>query len=659
LAFKRTFLFFALAVVCLLSLPWRKSTADEWQPIDPAELKMTSEPKAPGAPAIYLYRQVDRKDSGHANTEYNYVRLKVLTEQGRDFANVAIPYLNDTVHISGIRARTVHSDGTVVNFEGKPYDKIVEKSKTLKIKAKVFTAPDVQVGSIVEYHFNYDFEDGYVFNSYWVLSDELFTKKAAFSLVPYKDFAVRWQWPAGLPAGTEPPKQEPNGVVRMTAVDIPAFETEDFMPPPDELKFRVEFIYTDEPSFESDPVKYWRKFGKKQNERLESFLGKKRELEAAAGQIVSANDAPEVKLRKIYDRVQALRNLSYEPVKAEEQAKRENQKKVENAADLLKLGYGNGRDLTWLFVGLARGAGFQASGALVAARSRHIFNEKRMNSEELDSNVALVKLDGKDLYFDPGAAFVPYGLLPWQETAARGMKLDKEGGTWIDTPLPESADSQIQRKANLKLTQEGALEGNVTLTYTGLEACLRRVQERNEDEQARKKYLEDELQSYVPAASEVELRKQPEWKNSGQPLVAEFSFKVEGWVSGAGKRAMLPVGLFSAPEKQLFTHTNRTHAIFLDYPYEKKDDVTIELPTGWVVGTVPSPLDRDAKAAEYKLTVTADSPKTTLHIDRSVRSQLLALPKDSYVALRSFFELVRSGDDEQVVLQPGSVSAGK
>src|SRR5207344_2821443 len=48
--------------------------SDDWLPVDTAELKMTAEPKAPGAPAIYLYRQVDRDDKGTASTEYNYLR---------------------------------------------------------------------------------------------------------------------------------------------------------------------------------------------------------------------------------------------------------------------------------------------------------------------------------------------------------------------------------------------------------------------------------------------------------------------------------------------------------------------------------------------------------------------------------------------------------
>ncbi|HYA63700.1 MAG TPA: DUF3857 domain-containing protein [Candidatus Sulfotelmatobacter sp.] len=653
---RRSLLFLALIAVSVLNFPGKKIEAgDEWLPITPEELKMTSEPKAPGAPAIYLYRQVDRKDQGRANTEYNYVRIKILTEEGRKYANIEIPYVNQKVGISNIRARSVRQDGTIANFDGKVYEKVIEKRKGEKIKAKVFTVADVQVGSIVEYHFTYDFEDGYVFNSYWGVSDELFTKSAKFSLMPYERFAVRWEWPAGLPEGTEPPKQGPDRIVRMSSQNVPAFETEDLMPPENELRFRVVFIYSED-TFESDPVKYWRKFGKKQNDRLESFLGKKKDLEAAAAQIVSPNDAPEVKLQKIYARVQQVRNLSYEPRKSEEEAKRDKQKKIENVADILKLGYGDGVDLTWLFLGLARAAGFEGYGAWVAPRSEYLFNEKRMNSGELAANVVLIKVGGKDRYFDPGSAFVPYGMLPWSETATRGLKLDKEGGSWIQTPFPDSAESQIQRKAELKLDQQGTLEGTVKLTFTGLEAWSCRLQERNQDEEARKKYLEDELKGYVPASTEVELKNQPDWKSSDTPLVAEFHVRIPGWVSGAGKRALMPVGIFSAPEKHVFAHSNRVYPVYFNYPFQRNDEVTVELPAGWVVSSAPAALDQDAKAAEYKLTV--DDRKKSVRITRTVRCDLLVVPKESYSVLRTFYEAVRTGDDQQVVLQPGAVAAG-
>ncbi len=655
MSFRRIPLLFVLIMVCLLCLPTRKITGgDDWLPIDPAELKMTSEPKAPGAPAIYLYRQVDRKDSGRANTEHNYVRIKILKEEGRETANVAIPYLSDNTKIANIRARTVHADGSVVNFDGKVFDKMIEKTKGTKYKAKVFTVPDVQVGSIVEYRFNYDFEDGYVFSSYWAISDDLFTRKAVFSLVPYPEFAVRWDWPAGLPAGTEPPKIGPDKIVRMTATDIPAFQAEDFMPPENELKYRVVFIYSED-GFEMDPAKFWRKFGKKENDRMESYLGKKKELEAAVSQIVSPADPPEAKLQKIYARVEQLRNLSFETRKSEQEEKRDKLKKVENAADVLKNGYGSGYDITWTFLGLARAAGLESYGVMLSRRNEYFFTQTRMNKRELDSNAVLVKVNGKELYFDPGSMFVPYGLLPWQESSVKGMKLDKEGGSWIQTPLPDSSASQIQRAANLKLDDEGTLQGTVKLTFTGLEAWSRRLREHNEDDEARKKYLEEELKSYVSAATEAELTNQPDWKSTEPPLVAEYHVKIPGWVSSAGRRALLPVGIFAAPEKQIFAHADRVYPICFAYPYQKKDDVTIELPGGWTVSSVPASLDKDAKAAEYVLKV--EDKKNQVHILRTVRSDLFLVPKDTYPALRTFYQIVRSGDDQQIVLQPGSVAA--
>jgi hypothetical protein len=86
-----------LAVISM-ALMWngKQVIGDEWLPISQEELKMTSEPKAPGAPAIILYHQVDRDDSNpKIPHEYNYVRKKIFTEEGRKYADVDIPVVKD------------------------------------------------------------------------------------------------------------------------------------------------------------------------------------------------------------------------------------------------------------------------------------------------------------------------------------------------------------------------------------------------------------------------------------------------------------------------------------------------------------------------------------------------------------------------------------
>jgi hypothetical protein len=145
----------------------------------------------------------------------------------------------------------------------------------------------------------------------------------------------------------------------------------------------------------------------------------------------------------------------------------------------------------------------------------------------------LIKLKGKDIYCTPGVKFAPFGLLPWSETGVQGLKLDKEGGTWIKTPLPQSSASRIERKADLELSNAGDLQGKLTLTFTGLEAMYRRTDERNENESGRKKYLEDQVKRYVPASAEVELINPPDWNDPAQPLVAEnLRVGIHGGTSG-------------------------------------------------------------------------------------------------------------------------------
>lgn len=626
-----------------------------FQPVNPEELKMTSEPQAPGAPAIILYRQVDRSDDRNTPHEDNYLRIKILTEEGRNHANVEIVFSKGWEDITNIHARTIKPDGSIVDFDGKVFEKTINKRRGEATLVKAFTLPDVQAGSVIEYFYTVDYKEHYIFDSHWILSQELFTKNARFSLKPYdhdNQFHLRWTWQM-LPAGAEP-QRGAWGSVEMEAHNIPAFQTEDYMPPENELKARVDFIYSED-LFEKEPDKYWQRVGKKRNGALESFVGKQKEMEEAVAQIVTPADPPEVKLRKIYDRVQQIRNTSYEIRKSEQEEKRDKEKPPTNIAEIWKRGYGNGQQLTWLYLGLVRAAGFEAYGCWVADRRQYFFNPKLMKGEELDANVVLVKLNGKDMYFDPGGAFTPFGMLEWSETGVAGLRLSKDGGSWIQTTLPQGSESQIRREAKLKLSDTGDLEGTLTVTYTGLEAMYRRLRERHEDETARRKFLEESLKDQIPAAAELELTSQPDWTASETPLMAVLNLKIPGWASSAGKRALLPVGFFSAQEKNIFEHANRVHPIYFEYPYEKIDDVTVDLPLGWQVGSLPAPQVQDRQAVLYSLNV--ENNKGSVHVLRKLNVDVLILEPKYYPTLRNFFQVVKTGDEEQVLLQPSAASA--
>lgn len=621
---------------------------------------MTGEPLAPGASAIILYRQVDRDDNGATSHENDYVRIKILTEEGRKQADVEIPFLKGNDDVVHLHARAIRPDGSVTDFDGKVFEKTIVKARGLQYMAKTFTLPDVQVGGIIEYFYTYDFKENMLYESHWILSQDLFTKAAKFSLKPYTggsygtSWNVRWSW-QGLPPGTNQPQQGlGDKVVRLESHNIPAFQTEDFMPPENELKARVDFVYSNQP-FVQDVDKYWKKVGKELNSYVEDFVGKRKAMEDVVAQIVSPNDPPEVKLRKIYDRVQQLRNRSYEVQKTQQEEKRDKEKEPGNVEEVWKRGYASGSNLTWLYLGLVRAAGFEAYGVYVSDRRNYFFSRSLMDRTKLDSNVVLVKLNGKDVYFDPGAAFTPFGLLEWSETGVPGLRLDKDGGNWIISVLPQASESRIERSAKLTLDDTGGLEGKVTVTFTGLEAMVRRVEEQHGDETERKKYLEEQVKQYIPVGAELDLTNQPDWKSSSQPLVAEFTLKIPGWVSGAGRRALMPVGIFSATEKHTFEHANRVHPVYFDFPFQKMDDVTIDLPLGWEIQSLPQPQNQDGRVITYNLKAEKDS--NSLHLTRMMTVDVMLLEPKYYAALRNFFQVMRTGDEGQIVLQPGAANA--
>ncbi|HET6180676.1 MAG TPA: DUF3857 domain-containing protein [Candidatus Sulfotelmatobacter sp.] len=652
----RSCLSFIIILAAIASLPTR-SWAVGFQPVSPDELKMTSEPKAPGAAAIILFRQVDRDDRGLTAHEDVYFRIKILTEEGRKYADIEIPFFKDEGSVVNVHGRTIKPDGTIINFSGKAFDKEIVKARGVKYMAKTFTLPDVQVGGILEYFYTIDLAEYAIIASHWILSNELFTKSAKFSLKPYtsdyEPWRVRWSWNS-LPPGTAQPAEAPNHVINLEVHDVAAFQTEDYMPPESELKSRVDFIYSLDP-FENDPNVYWKKLGKKRNGQLESFIDKRKAMEQAVAEIVTPSDSQEIKLQKIYNRVQQLRNTSYEVEKTEQEQKREKEKDPGNVETVWKKQYADGQQLTWLFLALARAAGFEAYGMWVADRQHYFFSPQTMDGRRLDANIVVVKLNGKDVFFDPGAAFTPFEMLPWVKTGVNGLRLDKDGGSWLQTTLPAAKESSIQRKAELKLSATGDLEGKLIVTFTGLEASHRRVEEHLADDAARKKSLEDEIKESIPAACEVELTNTPDWKSSNPPLVAEFTLKVPGWVAGAGRRALLPVGLFSAPEKHLFDHANRVQPIYFEYPFGRTDDINIDLPLGWQISTLPAPEKDDGHIITY--TMQAENNKGTLHLSRALNVDIMLLEAKYYPALRNFFQVVRTADEQQVILQPAGTNA--
>ena len=89
----RSLIQISFLVACLLSIVPEQlgQVPDTWQPVPNDDLALKDDPANPGSSAMILERQIYTDDEKRIQTEW--VRIKVLTEEGRAYADIEIPYL--------------------------------------------------------------------------------------------------------------------------------------------------------------------------------------------------------------------------------------------------------------------------------------------------------------------------------------------------------------------------------------------------------------------------------------------------------------------------------------------------------------------------------------------------------------------------------------
>ena len=180
------------------------------------ELAMTSLPGFPGVSAVVLFREEVTNDDMHSVGHYD--RIKILTKDGEKYANVELPFYSttfvDTEHLGDdkslgeIEGRTIHADGKIIPLTAKPYLKVIEKQQGVKLQEKVFTLPDVEVGSIIEYRYTTRIDDNMYEAPDWYIQGELYLKAAHYLWYPTeKELIDSRQHPIHSRSPSHPHKQ--------------------------------------------------------------------------------------------------------------------------------------------------------------------------------------------------------------------------------------------------------------------------------------------------------------------------------------------------------------------------------------------------------------------------------------------------------------------
>ncbi len=328
---------------------------------------------------------------------------------------------------------------------------------------------------------------------------------------------------------------------------------------------------------------------------------------------------------------------------------------MKTAADIWDQKRGSPNEINRLFIAMARASELKASAMIVTERDRRILNVNYLHWDQLTDEIAIVNVDGKDVYFDPGERYCDYGKLHWRHTQVLGIRQSNGGTQTALTPGADYKDSVQDRRATLQLAADGSLQGTITLSMTGVEALQWRQLALRNDEEETKRRIADELQRLVPNGVQVKTTGLTGLTDISQPLVA--TLEVSGSLgTAAGNRVMLPGAFFEANAKPLFPEGGRENPVDLHFPYTLRDQVKIGLAPGLTVEGVPTnaqiPYPQSAQyIAKYGGSGSVYQEARLLALGKTVYS------KDDYPQLRDFFQKVSAQDQQPAVLDRGPAKA--
>ena len=647
---------------CLLSSLLASSAAalaQQWTTPTAEELSMTSIPEVPGAPAVILYKEQTAEDALHMWSYY--FRIKVLTEGGKDYANVDLPYIagSNGWSIDSISGRTVHPDGSITLFAGKPYDKLIEKAGGIKVNAVVFSLPNVEVGSILEYRYKLRYDDFHFTSPDWYVQTDLFLRKGHYSWRPtnhelqsdMESGITNVAWTPILPPGPAVRQSNKGGVntIELDVENIKPLPVESNMPPMNSFSYRVMFYYTGYRTSDE----YWKNAGKYWSNARNKFIDPGSATKAQVKQLVQPGDTDEQKVQKIYAFMGTLDNTVFTRSHTSSEDRAQGFKDINNADDILKRKRGNDDQLTELFVSMVRAAGMKAYLMGVADRDRRIFLPSYLTLGQLDDYIAIVPLNGKDVYFDPGQRFCPFGQLSWRHSMAGGVRQVEGGGTALsNTPGESYKDAHVTRIADLKLDEHGSATGTVTVSLTGDPALRWRQEALRGDDTSLNKDLRTDMENTLPGGMEVRVTKVENLSDQAQPL--KVTYEVSGGIgSPTGKRLLVPASLFEVNEKPTFTAQKRDMPVDMHYASYVQDAVRLKLPPSLVIESAPT----DGKE---QLTNTASYTSSAIKAPDSItlrRNLILGRTiygPDEYTDLRTFYGKMQARDQESLVLTRAS-----
>jgi hypothetical protein len=659
--------FALLFAFCLFSLCSQSTFAQdkEWRAVSPQELAMKAPTVEPEADAEAIFWEVWLDDSTEDLKRTNYVRVKIFNERGREkFSKVDIPFLKG-LKVKDVAARVIKPDGSIVELKKEEiFEREIIKGDGIKIKAKSFAVPGIEPGVIIEYRYREVFDDGTAKGMRLPFQRDIPVQTLSYYYKPYNKQEPNFQNFNMRGIGFEKHK---DGFYLAEKKNVPSFREEPRMPPEDQVRpwmllqgIRLNITSVSDYSISvrikdpGNPSSFWGAVGSERMPLTKLMTKPNSDVKKAAEEVTASASTPVEKLKKLYEFCQTqIKNISYDTSLTQEDRKKLPDNK--SAADVLKRKTGSAVDITLLFGAMASALGYETGIVYMGDRSEMFFDPNMTNENFIHLDAVAVKVGEDWRMYNPGAMFLPHGTLHWSDEGVWALIVGEKSLNWTKTPMTDHKKSAARRLGRFKLLEDGTLEGDVRIEYTGQLGYRYKVENYDDSPEKREENLKEEIKARLSTA-EISNVTVDNVTSSEKPFIHAYRIRVPNYAQKTGKRLFLQPGFFEYGKNPVFASASRKYDIYFHYPWSEQDDIQIILPKGFELDSAdqPSEIADPEKITSLSINIGVDKEQTLIVYKRSFffgGGGNILFPAAAYQPLKGLFDSFQKADSHIITLR--------
>ncbi len=357
--------------------------------------------------------------------------------------------------------------------------------------------------------------------------------------------------------------------------------------------------------------------------------------------------SPSERAEKIYNYIQ--KNIKYSYVDF-----RQSGHIPQKPSRTIQTKLGDCKDLSTLFVILARQAGLEADLVLVLTND-HAANALSLPSANFNHCIARVTIEGKDLFLELTDNYLPFkaGSLHNYKAKALVIKQDKnthDQAKLIELDFKNNLQSKTKIEAYVEVNPDNKKIKLIQSYYGASKSYYNRLFSETYSEKERKESIQEIIGRILNKTIAVKSMEVVKGKDlTADPLQIEIEIQISEKPKKIGSMNLLSVPFLSqAYNKQVIITENRTSDIYyVNYESENEyeEEIHLKLPEGSTFVEIPSAKKYQYGNRTYELTYDVISP-AHLKVTKKVKTSWEDVSVQQYPEFKKFVEEVLEAEDD-------------